>query len=287
MRRLSSSTVKVESKPSLRALIGGLRRVLRNWFWLGPLCFVVLPSRFPPRAGLLDRRIARKPVTLRLRSGIRFACTLGEFSGFLDAYVLREYEIPGLNWLSVRTVVDAGANVGAATLWLCERAPHAQVFALEPGRSAAEACRRNVQRNGFSDRVTVLNVALGDRPGTAFFHPGPASVNATVNPSPQGLDDYEVPVITLEQLMNDNELRSLDVLKLDCEGAEYDVLMNADTGLLHRIGAMVGEFHGFGGDEPPELGDRLRAAGFMSHFRPNAAEGIFTALRTDRLVGEP
>jgi len=287
MRRLTSATMRGESKPRLWALVAGLRRVLRNWFWVGPLCFVVLPSRFPPRAGLLGRRIARKPVTLRLRSGVRFRCTLGEFSGFLDAFVLREYEIPELDWLSVRTVVDAGANVGAATLWLCEQAPQAQVFALEPGRAAAEACRRNVHRNGLSNRVRVLNVALGDRPGTAFLHLGPASVNATVNPSPRGADDYEVPVITLEQLMDDNELRSLDILKLDCEGAEYDVLMHADTGLLHRIGAMVGELHGFGGDEPPELGDRLRAAGFLAHFRPNAAEGIFTALRPGRLVGEP
>ncbi len=271
-------------RPEILDLLVNLRRVLRNWYWLAPLSFVVLPSRCVPRPGLLNHPIAHRPVTLRLRNGQRLECLLSEFPGFVDAFVQLEYDVPGLRWPQVETVIDVGANVGAAAMWFCERAPRARVIAVEPGLAAFERCRRNIERNGLAGRVSVHRAALGGSTGRAYLHPGPATVTATVGSTREGAHDEEVRLLTLAALMEEHGIDFVDVLKLDCEGAEFDILLSADRRTLSRVGTIVGEYHGAGDNAPATLQQHLESAGFVTRFRRNVSQGLMIATRPDSPV---
>jgi methyltransferase FkbM-like protein len=56
------------------------------------------------------------------------------------------------------------------------------------------------------------------------------------------LDQRPLPTVTLEQIIVEQHLDRIDVLKLDCEGSEFSILENTTS--LDRVGAIIGEYHG-------------------------------------------
>lgn len=264
------------SSPPVRSLIGALRSQFKNWLTLGALSWVVLPSRCPPRAGW--PRVARMPIQVRLRNRFRARCRLDEFSGFVEVWVYREYDIAGLRWDEVRTIVDVGANVGAATLWFASRAPRARIVAAEPAPAVISSLIRNVEANGLSDRVDIVPAAVGAVSGIGYLTPSASSVTTTVGTDPTAAG-LRVPILSLPDLMDEAAIDQLDLLKLDCEGAEFEILRSSETSVLPSIRAVVGEFHATKGDQRRDLEEILLRSGFDCQFVGSQDFGLFAALR--------
>lgn len=255
------------------------RGALRDWYIVAPLAYMVMPSPLPPRRGLYDTALGRREVTLRLRNGYRLRCRLNEFDGILSAFMRREYDIPGWRWDRVRSVIDVGANVGAATLWFASHAPAAVILAIEPSPDVVPRLAANILRNRLSDRVQTMGCALGGRTGNVFLRIAPSSVGNRVSSRP-GRYRAEVAQKTLKEVMDTAGFARVDVLKLDCEGAEYSVVLLAPDDVLDRVGAIIGEYHPVEGHSPDELVDRLRKVGFGVTTRGRAnGQGIFVASR--------
>ena len=69
------------------------------------------------------------------------------------------------------TVFDIGANIGYyALMELGLIGPSGRMLAIEPSPSNIALLRRNLALNGEGDRITVLEGAVSDAPGTASFH---------------------------------------------------------------------------------------------------------------------
>ena len=262
-----------------------LRARITNWWWVVPLAWVVLRS--PLRHALSTTAMARLCVTVRLRVGLRVRCRLNEFIGVVEALVLDEYEIPGLDWSGVDSVLDIGANIGASALWFATRAPHARVVAVEPAPAALQLLRENIASNHLESRIDVVPVAVGGEPGWAALELHGASVGTRVIPvAAERIGS--VALVSLGELIANTNLEHIGVLKLDCEGAEFDILLGAPNGVLDRVTRVIGEYHRFNGRDPDALRSRLEAGGFAYSAEPHPREpllGKFTAWRraTSRL----
>jgi FkbM family methyltransferase len=196
-----------------------------------------------------------------LRDGGSIRCRVSEFAAFVEVFVLRDYDVPGLNWTSLKTIVDVGANVGFASIWFARRAPHARIVAIEPSATALSLLKPNLASAGILSRTVLLPVGLGSSPGLQHLVEGDASVGTrTVRRSdPAGSPGPSVPVTTLAQVCEEQQLHPLDLLKLDCEGAEFEILMTMEPSALKEIGTIVGEFHRIDGHDPLSLGAYLEA----------------------------
>jgi hypothetical protein len=97
--------------------------------------------------------------------------------------------------------------------------------------------------------------------------------NSTVPPvgalCPQTL---EVPSTSLDAIFAEREIEQCDLLKMDCEGAEYEILFAASDDTLRRIRRIVLEYHDwvvpFG---HRDLARMLRERGFEVWVQPNPA----------------
>ncbi len=255
-----------------------LRGQVCNWYVVGPLAWLVLPSRLPPRRGMLGSPLARRVITVRLRNGMRLRCRLQEFEGYMAVFLKSTYDVPGLRWESLDSIIDVGANVGAATIWLAARAPRARIAAVEPNPEVWQFLAQNVQVNGLDSRVQLIRAALGAASGTAYLEPGRYSIETRL----AGSSAQEGPItrtLTLAEVLDSAGMARVDLLKLDCEGAEYEVLLSSEESLLRRIGAIVGEYHTVAGHSREELDARLADAGFSVSFDGKASQGTLKAMR--------
>jgi FkbM family methyltransferase len=134
-------------------------------------------------------------------------------------------------------VLDCGANVGLASLFIKRRYPGARVTAFEADPGIAAVCRRNLVRNGAGD-VEVIDAAVWTSPGiVAFAREGADSGAVSVDTA----GTTTVPAVRLRDWL---QREPVDLLKLDIEGAEGTVLRDCgDT--LGQVRALVMDLHEF------------------------------------------
>jgi len=270
----ASSTAHVDRRQGAGALLRGYVGQLRNWPTVGLLVAVTHASPLPPRRGMLFHPLRAMPITLRSRDGLRIGCRLDEASPFVEIFVRSEYEIPGFDWSAVRTVVDVGANVGMATMWIARRAPLARFVAVEPAPATAARLRANLVRNGLDERVDVVvaGVAAEAGRGSMVFESGFSS-HAFVSHTADG----DIELTTLDAVLDRTGEPVIDLLKIDCEGGEYEILRGP---VLQRIRAIAGEYHVSADHHPTELAATLGEAGFEVWMEPVVRNhGRFHALR--------
>jgi FkbM family methyltransferase len=208
-----------------------------------------------PATGILDNglRISAPEVTTLL-------ATVQEV--FTErAYTPEHFEIePG------DVVVDIGAHVGTFTL-MAARAGAGAVYAYEPLPENAELLRRNLEANGVMN-VTVHQCAVGGADGTSTFRVGLYSVGGSLDgiaPAHERGRTITVRTVCLATVMAENGLERIDVLKLDCEGAEGEIIEGVE-----RVEKIVLEYHdGWSRLDHDALMRALQRAGFEVTIRPD------------------
>ncbi len=156
-------------------------------------------------------------------------------------------------------VVDIGGQVGCFTVAVASRLPGATVHTYEASDTSAEWLSRNVRANGLGDRVHVHAIAVSDHAGTLeFVESGDASVLSGVT-APGG-SRVEVPCIPVRQAIDDAG-GTVDLLKLDTEGAEYAIVLGSRPDDWRGVRNVVMEYHDVPGHDWAELETFFSTAG--------------------------
>jgi FkbM family methyltransferase len=213
---------------------------------------------------------------LRHRSGVEFVYRreLGDLETIHEVWVEEIYRFPTA--IAPEVIVDLGAHIGLASLWMAKHYGASTVIAVEADPENAALARRNLEDNGVT--ASVVNAAIAAGRGDGFF-------SHMIQSNVGRLADAGRPV---KRITMDDVLRlvpagkSIDLLKMDVEGAEAEVLAAPD----HWIGsvkAIAAEFH------PPVVDDvalveLLVSKGFV-HTRAPLSKGSTNPghffLRTD------
>lgn len=143
-------------------------------------------------------------------------------------------------------VLDLGANIGAFTIYATTGARNVRTYAYEPLPDFYAILQENVRLNRRDETVHSFNTAVAAEAGIRdlylqggqFFFP--TLVGATNNDSEERVT---VCCTTLAEIMKSNHLERIDLLKLDCEGAEYEILYPAPLACLKRITEIRMEYH--------------------------------------------
>jgi FkbM family methyltransferase len=151
---------------------------------------------------------------------------------FSQIFVEREYRC--IDHLNPRIIIDAGANVGYSSAYLLTRFPQARVIALEPDPANFAAAKKNLAH--WADRVTLLEAALWSKRGTVSLRPGTEGWGRQVATG-EGVSAVDIPFL-LEKF----DLESIDLLKVDIEGAEKEVFSASDW--VSCVRNIVVELHG-------------------------------------------
>ena len=140
-------------------------------------------------------------------------------------------------------VIDIGAHIGLFSIYLAKRWPVLKVFAFEAFPTNYRNCADNLQLNRVKNVVlSPKAVAKDDRVLSMATDPrnsGGASVIVSTFEANGIVAD--ITSMTLHQVFSLHEIRRCKLLKIDCEGMEYEILFGARV--LDRVEYLVGEFH--------------------------------------------
>ena len=215
----------------------------------------------------IRRRLPQGRNRLDLRSGESLRSTPEEQLLTLveEVWVAEKYRPPDWSPTPSMTVVDVGANVGVFTTWAAHRLRARRVVAVEPAGDSVEQLRDNLRRNGVE--AEIVQAALGGESGQRLlYRRGAPSLDTLYHHDRYNSTFSEVEIVsvlTLDEIFSRFALDRCDLLKLDCEGAEYEILGATTPATLKKIRHVVGEYHvGLNDHESLELADILERAEF-------------------------
>lgn len=149
----------------------------------------------------------------------------------------------------VETVLDIGANIGAATVFFSELYPNAKVHSFEPIPNNFRLLQKNAQSRNVGPRISCHSVALSDKDGELeMIHSPNESNDGGWSFYQRGATGSEtkisVPVRKSGNFLRELGVNTVDVIKIDTEGAEKEILYGLDDEQLVSVKYIVGELHG-------------------------------------------
>jgi len=170
-------------------------------------------------------------------------------------------------------VVDIGAHVGAFSLYAHSKGA-ATIYSFEPNPMNFEALVANLSLNDAkSVRASMLAIIPGPSPRQLHIPTGKHKDRSSVfEIIAEDHDDLSVTCISFDDFLRQNNIRHVDFLKLDAEGAEHDIIaMTESLGAVEKIAL---EAHDLRGHAKEEVADALRRKGFRTHVDAAPTDGL-------------
>ena len=152
------------------------------------------------------------------------------------------------------SAVDVGGFVGDSAIYFVLRGAK-KVYAIEPHPGAYAEMLENIKLNNMQDKIIPINAALGSKPGKIRIPNIDVNTTRGTYYGPESNGSIEVPMITLKQLINDYGIEP-DILKMNCEGCEFDAILN-DYEHVRLFRELIFEYHEGNGRKLAELLGKL------------------------------
>jgi FkbM family methyltransferase len=179
-------------------------------------------------------------------------------------------------------VIDVGANAGFFNVLLFSKLKTARVFAYEPLPSNIRLFTKTIQQNESLRNIQLSQLAItGTSNDSIDLFTEDTDDNTVVSSVFAGFNKLNqkkitVPAKSLAAIIEINNLEKIDLLKLDCEGSEYDIIYNTDPVILKKVNMMVIEVHQLDADRNnlKSLNEYLQSLGYKTRSMP-VQEGSF------------
>ncbi len=181
-----------------------------------------------------------------------------EVLGDEDIYRMKNIAKHGL-------VLDIGANIGTFTLY-CAKQHDCIVFAYEPSQRNYDLLVENIELNGLVDRIRAFRKAVAGQivKRSLYFNPLSHAGSTLYAPNDQDLMVEEIDCTTLKSIFEENQIDHCDLLKIDCEGAEKEILTEETKICFNRVQSVMLEWHNYDGHIYRDYLERLGFSVFLT-----------------------
>ena len=198
----------------------------------------------------------------RMRCGINLHTrhNRSDFHMIDEIWAYRKYDYFGYRVAPGDVVVDVGANIGTFSLYAATVCGASRVLSFEPFPDNYSILRKNVDENHLRN-VTYVNQAVAGERGLRTLRLDPLDCGSHSLVMGSFGRTVDVECCALDDVFKRFSLSKIDYLKMDCEGAEYEILENA-TSRLPQISRISMETHTTADRKAEDLERLLREYGF-------------------------
>ena len=198
------------------------------------------------------------------------------FLAIKEVFVEREYD-----WLDVtgRKILDLGAFTGDSAVSFAVRGAK-EVYACEANPNMINIINYNITDNKLQNKVKVLHCFVGDKDSddSDFYFDEQNMVNRSAKLKLHAINS-KVPTVSLATLIKRYGVVD-GCLKMDIEGAEYEVIESTSLSTLRKFRQMQIDFHKIDNRNYKSIKNKLEEAGFdcQVHFVGTQGGGYISAL---------
>ncbi|MGB7572708.1 MAG: FkbM family methyltransferase [Thermodesulfobacteriota bacterium] len=206
----------------------------------------------------------RKEIELIHRSGLRMKLRpdTDDLRIVKSNFVKKNYTRDFVPITKDSIVVDVGAHIGSFSIMAAKSAY--KVLAFEPEPNNYRMLKKNMELNHL-ENMSIFEMAVSGISGYQDIYTYQGGSSADYSLYKRGITNIKtgrIPTISVEDIIRREDLPRIDFLKLDCEGAEHDILRNISFETAAKILGIAMETHSVPPGFSIDIPNRLRELGF-------------------------
>ena len=229
-------------------------KLFKNWY-VYPLVYFKLTKK--------DHVIFQTKTGLKIK--IRVNST--DLMALTHVWMIQEYSNSGFDINDSDIVIDIGAHIGLFALFASQFCKQGKIFCFEPIKENYELLVENINSNKIKN-IIPFNFAVSKESDSVKIF-----LNDDYSGHSMFLETNNFVIVKSKSLLDifsENNIQECNFLKLDCEGAEYDIINSLPSDFLNKIKKSVIEYHL--ADTHPQLLEqlikKLRKCSFIVNTRP-------------------
>ena len=216
------------------------RKIFKNWYIYPKIYFKLTKKEY----AIFETKFGQK-IKIRVNSTDLMALT--------HVWMIEEYAKKNFDIKSSDTVIDVGAHIGLFTLYASQSCKIGNIYSYEPVKENFEILKENMNINNLKN-VKIFNLAVSNSNSTiTLFMNNDESGHSMFSESSENII---VKSTSLMKIFDDNKIKECNFLKLDCEGAEYEIIEKLPSTYFEMIEKIIIEYHM--ADSHPELLEKLQ-----------------------------
>jgi|TARA_B110000495_G_scaffold96386_1_gene83397 FkbM family methyltransferase len=225
------------------------RKIFKNWYIYPKIYFKLTKKEY----AIFETKFGQK-IKIRVNSTDLMALT--------HVWMIEEYAKKNFDIKSSDTVIDVGAHIGLFTLYASQSCKIGNIYSYEPVKENFEILKENMNINNLKN-VKIFNLAVSNSNSTiTLFMNNDESGHSMFSESSENII---VKSTSLMKIFDDNKIKECNFLKLDCEGAEYEIIEKLPSTYFEMIEKIIIEYHM--ADSHPELLEKLQNKLLANNFK--------------------
>ena len=215
------------------------RKIFNNWYIYPKIYFKLTGHEY-------EIFETKSKIKIRIRTNST------DLMALTNVWMIDEYNIQDYNINENDTIIDIGSHIGTFSLLTSQFCNKGKIFSYEPMPDNFACLQSNLELNKI-DNIFSFNLAVSsDSSQLDMFFNDDQSGHSAFSKNNKKIT---IESISLKQIFDDNNIESCKLLKLDCEGSEYQIIDALPLNYFNRIENLVMEYHF--ADSKPELVQKL------------------------------
>tara|TARA_Y100001949_G_scaffold105897_1_gene89440 strand:+ start:2031 stop:2804 length:774 start_codon:yes stop_codon:yes gene_type:complete len=231
------------------------RKIFKNWYIYPKMYYKFTNDKYV----IFETKTGLK-IKIRTNSTDLMALT--------NVWMINEYGVEDFQIAKNDTIIDVGAHIGLFSLLVSQFCKTGKIFSFEPISDNFNLLMSNLKLN-HTENIHPFNLAVSKNTSSVdLFLSSDQSAHSIFS---SDSESTTVKSISLQRIFDENKISSCKLLKLDCEGAEYEIIDSLPLEYFDKIENIAIEYHV--ADSKPELAkdliSKIKNAGFTIKTRPH------------------
>lgn len=207
---------------------------------------------------------------LYLKNGlkIKLRTRSTDLQAFANVWILKEYEMEGFEIMENDLIIDVGGHIGLFALYASLKCPEGKVISVEPHPQNFSLLKENMNNNNFLKTKIVNKAITNSNNDIELFIDSQDDSAHSIHGT--GKNSIQIKGTTLRDIMQENQVSNCNMLKMDCEGSEFESIESLSDDELLQIEKICLEYHIIDNDSSnlDNLRNRLKKIGYNVNIIP-------------------
>lgn len=202
-------------------------KTFKNWYLLPIVYFKLTNQKYV----IFE---TRNKIKMKLRADSTDVMTL------VNIWLVKEYSKFGFEIKPKDVIIDVGSHIGLFALFVAQFCNQGKIYCFEPIKENFELLIDNLKLNKI-ENVKIFNKAISADSRTIKIYRN--EDEAAHSMFRESTNYVEIESVSLKKVFDENKIEKCDLLKIDCEGAEYEIIESVPKEYFNKIKQIVIEYH--------------------------------------------